>query len=72
VSSQDLWAQRPVWLSTRGPLGADATHAEGADRHADFEPKEIRGFREAIHPRDHRVFVGASIPAGSVSPNGRV
>jgi hypothetical protein len=62
VNSQELWAQRSVWLSTSGPLGAEATHAEGADRHADFEPMEIRGFREAIRPRDHRVFVGALDP----------
>jgi hypothetical protein len=32
------------------------------------EPKEIPGFREAIHPRDHHVF---SIPAGSPLPKRR-
>ncbi|RYF59842.1 MAG: protoporphyrinogen oxidase, partial [Comamonadaceae bacterium] len=26
------------------------------------EPKEIRGFRTAIHPRDHHVFFGALDP----------
>jgi menaquinone-dependent protoporphyrinogen oxidase len=60
--NRDLLAQRPVWLFSSGPLGAEATDAKGVDLRAAFEPKEIRGFQEAIHPRDHRVFFGALDP----------
>jgi menaquinone-dependent protoporphyrinogen oxidase len=57
--NRDLLAQRPVWLFSSGPLGAEASDAEGVDWHAAFEPREICGFQAAIHPRDHRVFFGA-------------
>jgi menaquinone-dependent protoporphyrinogen oxidase len=60
--NRDLLAQRPVWLFSGGPLGAEASDAEGVDRHAAFEPREICGFQAAIHPRDHRVFFGALEP----------
>jgi len=43
-------------------LGTDATDAKGADLRTAAEPKEIPGFREAIHPRDHHVFFGALDP----------
>jgi menaquinone-dependent protoporphyrinogen oxidase len=55
-------ADRPVWLFSSGPLGTQTTDAEGRDVRAVTEPKEIAEFREAIHPRDHRVFFGALIP----------
>jgi menaquinone-dependent protoporphyrinogen oxidase len=60
--NQDLLAQRPVWLFSSGPLGTEASDAKGVDLRPGFEPKEIRGFQEAIHPRDHRVFFGALDP----------
>jgi len=62
MSNRDLLAHRPVWLFSTGPLGIDATDAKGVDLPATAEPKEIPGFREAIHPRDHHVFFGALDP----------
>jgi menaquinone-dependent protoporphyrinogen oxidase len=55
-------ASRPVWLFSSGPLGTEATDADGQDLRAAAEPKEIAEFREAIQPRDHRVFFGALDP----------
>ena len=52
-------ADRLVWLFSSGPLGTEAKDAQGRDLLAVNEPKEIAEFREAIHPRDHRVFFGA-------------
>jgi len=52
-------AERPVWLFSSGPLGTAAKDAQGRDLCAVTVPKEIAEFREAIHPRDHRVFFGA-------------
>ena len=65
--NRDLLAARPVWLFSSGPLGsgplvAEASDAQGVDLRAAFEPKEIRGFQVAIHPRDHQVFRGALDP----------
>jgi menaquinone-dependent protoporphyrinogen oxidase len=60
--NRDLLVQRPVWLFSSGPLGAEATDAKGMDGHAAFEPTEICGFQVAIHPRDHRVFFDALDP----------
>jgi menaquinone-dependent protoporphyrinogen oxidase len=60
--NRDLLAQRPVWLFSSGPLGAEATDAKGVDLRAAFEPREIREFQVAIHPRDHRIFLGALDP----------
>jgi len=62
MTNQDLLAHRPVWLFSTGPLGTDATDANGVDLRTTAEPKEIPGFREAIHPRDHHVFFGALDP----------
>lgn len=42
-------ADRPVWLFSSGPTG-EATLPE---------PKEVAEFREAIRPRNHRIFAGA-------------
>ena len=52
-------AERPVWLFSSGPLGTKATDSQGRDLCSVTVPKEIAEFREAIHPRDHRVFFGA-------------
>jgi menaquinone-dependent protoporphyrinogen oxidase len=62
MSNRDLLAHRPVWLFSTGPLDTDATDAKGVDLRTSAEPKEIPGFREAIHPRDHHVFFGALDP----------
>jgi len=68
-SNQELLAQRPVRLFSSGPLGvsssprgAEATDAKATELSAAFEPREIRGFQAAIHPRDHRIFFGALNP----------
>jgi menaquinone-dependent protoporphyrinogen oxidase len=56
-------ADRPVWLFSSGSLGTKGTDAKGRDLREAAEPKEITEFREAIRPRDHRVFFGALDPA---------
>lgn len=55
-------ADRPVWLFSSGPLGSEATDAQGRDLRVTARPKEAAEFEEAIHPRDHRVFFGALKP----------
>jgi menaquinone-dependent protoporphyrinogen oxidase len=57
-----LLAGRPVWLFSSGPLGTEATDAQGRELAVVAEPKEIAGFRQAVGPRDHRVFFGALDP----------
>jgi menaquinone-dependent protoporphyrinogen oxidase len=49
---RDVLAARPVWLFSSGPLGTEVEDAEE-------QPKELAELREAIGPRDHRVFFGA-------------
>jgi len=52
-------ASRPVWLFSSGPL----TLKEGVTvDDPDVVPTDIAALREAIHPRDHRVFFGALDP----------
>jgi menaquinone-dependent protoporphyrinogen oxidase len=62
MSNRDLLADRPAWLFSSGPLGTEVTDTKGADLRTTAEPKEIRGFREVIHPHDHHVFFGALDP----------
>ena len=49
---------RPVWLFSSGPLGSDVSANDPK-----LEPKEIAEFREAINPKDHRIFSGALDPS---------
>jgi menaquinone-dependent protoporphyrinogen oxidase len=56
---QAILSQRPVWLFSSGPLGAEATDAQGRDVRATAEPREFAAIKSAIHPRDTRVFFGA-------------
>ena len=52
-------ASRPVWLFSSGPL----TLKEGVTvDDPDVVPRRSPRSREAIHPRDHRVFFGALDP----------
>lgn len=51
-------ANRPVWLFSSGPIGADTTDAEGRDLREAAEPTQTAELREALEPRDHRVFFG--------------
>lgn len=60
--NRDALANRPVWLFSSGPLGAEAKDSQGRDKHAVTEPREIAEFRETIRPRDHRVFFGVLDP----------
>jgi menaquinone-dependent protoporphyrinogen oxidase len=56
-------ATRPLWLFSSGPLGTRATDAHGRDLlRAAAEPAEFAEFRQAVHPRDQRVFFGALDP----------
>lgn len=65
MSTRDLLAHRPVWLFSTGPLGTDANRVS---LRTTAEPKEIRGFRTAIHPETTTYSSVPSIPAGSPSP----
>jgi menaquinone-dependent protoporphyrinogen oxidase len=60
---RDVLAARPVWLFSSGPLGTEASDAEGHDLREAAEPSEIAALRELIAPRGHRVFFGALDPA---------
>ena len=59
--NRGLLAERPVWLFSSGPLGTTAEDARGRDLRVAAEPKELAEFKEAIDPRDHRVFLGALV-----------
>jgi menaquinone-dependent protoporphyrinogen oxidase len=61
--NQALLATRPVWLFSSGPLGTSATDDRGRDLREVSIPEETAAFKDAIHPRDHRVFFGALDPA---------
>ena len=53
-------ANRRVWLFSSGPLqlGPEISSLSSPK----LEPKEIAELREAIHPRDHKIFFGALNP----------
>src|SRR5271167_1526520 len=61
--NRDTLTSRPVWLFSSGPLGTEATDAQGRDVRAATEPKEIAEVRETIRPREHLVFFGALEPS---------
>jgi menaquinone-dependent protoporphyrinogen oxidase len=54
-------AGKPVWLFSSGPVGTSLP----------TDPKEMAMLREAIKPRDHRVFYGA-LDRGKLSIGERV
>jgi len=56
--ARKVLASRPVWLFSSGPLGSDVSANDPK-----LEPKEIAELREAINPKDHRVFSGALDPS---------
>ena len=56
VRNRAFLASRPVWLFSSGPLGTETKHAEGPELWEATVPKEIAELREAIKPRDRRVF----------------
>jgi menaquinone-dependent protoporphyrinogen oxidase len=51
-SHRDALAQCPVWLFSVGPLGTEV-------KDADEQPRDTVELRDALRPRDHRVFFGA-------------
>ena len=59
---RSLLASRPVWLFSSGPLGTDEVDAEGKDVRASAEPKEFAEVRDALKPREARIFFGAYDP----------
>jgi menaquinone-dependent protoporphyrinogen oxidase len=54
-----LLAGRPTWLFSSGPLGTDATDAQGRDVFEVTAPREFAALQEAVHPRATKVFFGA-------------
>ncbi len=52
--NRSVLAKRPVWLFSSGPLLSDTPLDDPK-----LEPKEAAEFRDAIKPRDHRIFFGA-------------
>lgn len=62
IRNRDVLASRPVWLFSSGPLGTQTTDAQGRDLREVSLPKEADELKEAIKPRDHRVFFGALDP----------
>jgi menaquinone-dependent protoporphyrinogen oxidase len=70
--NQSALAAKPVWLFSSGPLLGSSMEKEGADGLTDaLGPedgpgsggrKKVEALSAAIHPRDHRVFLGAFDP----------
>ncbi len=56
-------AERPTWLFSSGPLGTDTVDEEGRDVLVVAAPKEFAELRDAIHPREEKVFFGAIDPS---------
>ncbi|MGO9178459.1 MAG: hypothetical protein ACLQHS_04155 [Candidatus Limnocylindrales bacterium] len=48
-----------MWLFSSGPLGSEATDAQGRDQKVVALPQELAELREAVQARDHHVFFGA-------------
>ncbi len=55
-------ADRPVWLYSSGPVGADRFDAKGRDQLETARPREFSEFAASIRPRDEKVFFGAYDP----------
>ena len=62
LRNRSILASRPTWIFSSGPLGTEPTDAQGRDQLVAAQPKEFADLREAIHPRDLRVFFGALDP----------
>ena len=70
---QATLASKPVWLFSSGPVHDPSTTAETEDRlEQALGPedgpgsggrKKIAALSDAIHPRDHRIFLGAFDPS---------
>ena len=53
---------RPLWLFSSGPIGTELVDDKGRDVRVVSEPREFAEFRDALRPRDSRVFFGAYDP----------
>ncbi len=60
--NQSVLSTRPVWIFSSGPTGTEPTDKKGRDLKEVSGPKEIEELREAVNPREHRVFFGAFYP----------
>jgi menaquinone-dependent protoporphyrinogen oxidase len=61
-SHQAVLATKPVWLFSSGPLGNEATDAQGRDQRVAAEPKEFAEFKQTINPLGLQMFFGALDP----------
>lgn len=52
-------AERPLWLFSSGPLGADAEDDFGSDKIVRSEPEQVYIYRSWLHPRGQQVFFGS-------------
>jgi menaquinone-dependent protoporphyrinogen oxidase len=52
ISHRNVLAQRPVWLFSVGPLGTQVDEEEE-------QPNDIAELRDALGPKDHRIFFGS-------------
>ena len=59
LQNRKLLASRPVWLFSSGPLGTVSKDAQGRDLRDVSGPREIGTLREAVNPRNHKIFFGA-------------
>jgi len=61
-ANRAVLTDQPTWLFSSGPLCTEPTNAPARGQRVAAEPKELPELREAIRPRDHRVFSGALTP----------
>jgi menaquinone-dependent protoporphyrinogen oxidase len=58
--NKKVFAEKPVWLFSSGPVGRDKTNAKGQDLldASVSGPRELDELREVTNFRDHRIFFG--------------
>ena len=59
LRNRTVLVTRPVWLFSSGPLGPEVRNTQGRDLRDVSGPQEAGELREAVNPRNHRVFFGA-------------
>jgi menaquinone-dependent protoporphyrinogen oxidase len=59
---REALVDRPIWLFSSGPVGAEAPAKKGVDPLKAAEPREFVEFEEVLPTRDKRVFYGAYDP----------
>lgn len=60
--NRKVLAERPLWLFSSGPLGADLVDDEGNDVLVESRPKEFDDLAMALNPKGEKVFFGAWDP----------